>query len=83
MPFLFFAFLAFKAGLASFSANLINSGYFFALIVSSVITTLLIFSSEGTSNITSIIISSIIALNPLAPVFLSIAFSAIALKHLL
>ena len=46
--------------------------------VSLVIMHFSIFGFEGMSNIISLIISSIIALNPLAPVFLSIALSTIA-----
>ena len=45
--------------------------------VSFVIMNFSIFGFEGISNIMSLIISSIIERNPLAPVFLSIAFSTI------
>ena len=57
---------------------IIRSGFLFSRIVSFVIVHFSISGFDGISNIISLIISSIIERNPLAPVFLSIALSTIA-----
>ncbi len=77
-PFLDLDFFTFIGVLLSPSA-LISSG-FLVFTVSLFIITLAISSLEGISNIISFIVSSIIALKPLAPVFLLIASFAIASK---